>query len=326
MSSIETRAPRPGGADILIVDDEPANRRLLREVLDRQGYSLREAADGEEALERVAEKAPDLILLDIMMPRRSGYSVCMELKENPATRLIPIIILTTLDQLSNKIAAVERGADDYLNKPFNVLELTTRVRSLLKLKHYTDELENAATVLQGLAQTVEHRDAYTGDHCKRLGTYATAVGTLLKLDDEALARLRLGGILHDLGKIAVPDAILNKPGKLTAEEFDLVRKHPVVGDELARPMRTLEKILPLIRHHHERLDGSGYPDGLKGDDLSLEVRIITVVDVFDALATDRSYKTALPRHACFDILRDGVRKGWWDGDVVEALRRIIGVA
>lgn len=307
------------GERILVVDDEEANRNLLREILRPLGYLVREAADGEEALAVVAESTPDLILLDLMMPRMNGYEVCRELKSDPRTRLVPIIILTTLEQLQDKIKAIDLGADDFLNKPFHTIELTTRVRSLLSLKHFTDEFELASKVLRSIALVVEGRDRYTGDHCKRLGEYAVRIGKTLGLGQEDLETLLLGGIFHDLGKIAVSDLVLNKPAPLTPEEFAVMKTHPAVGADLCGAMRTMARVIPLIRHHHEKLDGSGYPDGLAGEEIPLLVRIITAVDVYDALATARPYRKALPHETCMTILREEASRGWWDRDIVEML-------
>lgn len=309
------------GARVLVVDDEQANRSMLRDVLEPLGYSVAEAPDGERALEAVAREVPDIVLCDVMMPRRDGYSVCKALKSDPKTRLVPIVMLTSLDQLPDKLMAVELGADDYLTKPFSVVELVTRVRSLLSLKHFTDEFEHASRVLESIALVVEGRDRYTGDHCRRLGRYGTLVGKALGLGEDDLKVLWLGGIFHDLGKIAVSDSVLNKPDRLTADEFAVMRSHPVVGAELCGSLRTMEKVVPLIRHHHERLDGSGYPDGLKGAEIPLLVRILSVVDVYDALATRRPYREALPHETCLRIMREETRRGWWDAEVLEALDR-----
>jgi putative two-component system response regulator len=308
-------------ARILVVDDEEANRQLLREILAPLDYELREAADGEEAILSVRDDLPDLILLDVNMPKRDGYSVCGELKSDRRTRLVPIIILTSLDELPDRLKAIELGVDEFLTKPFRAVELIARVRSLLALKRFTDELEHASRVLEGIAHVVENRDPYTGDHCRRLGQYGARLGHALGLGEEEVRSLWLGGIFHDLGKIAVPDGILNKPCRLTAEEFGLMRIHPVVGADLCKTMRTMQGVIPLIRHHHERLDGSGYPDGLAGKEIPILVRVITVVDVYDALATARPYRAALPHESCMAILRSEVEKGWWDREVVETFER-----
>jgi putative two-component system response regulator len=299
-----------GILQILVVDDEATNRLLLRQILTPLGYQVVEAADGVAALAQVARSLPDLILLDVVMPEPNGYEVCRELKKDPRTRLVPVVMLTGLDQRADRIKASDLGADEFLTKPFDVTELTTRVRSLVALKQFTDELEHASHVLEGVALVVEGRDNYTGTHCKRLAEYASRVGRSLRLGEEDLKILRLGGVFHDLGKVAISDNILNKPGRLSPEEWTAMRRHPLVGAELCQSMRTMNKVLPLIRHHHEKLDGSGYPDGLSGKDISVLVRIISVVDVYDALATKRSYKES--------------GKGWWDREIVETLIRMLG--
>lgn len=312
-------------AKILVADDEVVNRSFAREVLRREGYDVIEATNGVEAVDLVCRERPDVVLLDLMMPRLNGFEVCKTLKSDPNTRLIPVVVITDQRDLESKLQAVNLGADDFLAKPFNVTELGTRVRSLVALKRFTDELDVASKIFENLAHAVESRDRYTGSHCRRLGDYAVRVGRLLKVDEDGLDVLRLGGVFHDLGKIAVSDSILNKPGRLTPEEFDLMRLHPRTGFDLCGGMRSLEKVLPLIRHHHEKLDGSGYPDGLKGGQIPLLVRITSVVDVYDALATKRSYKESLPREKCLSILREEAARGWWDPTVVEALSETVAV-
>lgn len=308
-------------ANVLVVDDERANRELYARLLAPLGYAVRSAGDGEEALAEVDREAPDLVLLDLQMPRCDGYAVCRRLKSDPATRLIPVVVVTSHVEMDWKLAAVEIGADDYLPKPFSTQELVARVKARLALKRHTDELEHAARVLEGVAHVVEERDGYTAGHCRRIGEHGARVGAMLGLGEAEQKLLRLGGIFHDLGKIAVPDAILQKPGALTTEEFEVIKRHPVVGAKLCAPLRSLRDVIPLIRHHHEKLDGTGYPDGLAGDAIPLAVRILTVVDVYDALATDRPYKKAFPREKCLAILRDGVTRGWYDGEVVDAFAR-----
>jgi len=295
----------------------------MRRVLEPLGYLVSEASDGEEALASVSRESPDMILLDIQMPRMDGYSVCRAIKNDPRTRLVPVVVVTSLDQIPDKVKAVELGADDYLAKPVNITELTTRVRSLVTLKHFTDELEHSSRVFEGIALVVERRDAYTHLHGKRIGEYATHIGQALRVSDADLGTLRLAGVFHDLGKIAVPDGILHKTGPLTAEESALMRAHPTVGADLVRPMKTMERVLPLIRHHHEKLDGSGYPDGWRGTEIPLLVRILSVVDVYDALNTKRPYKEAIPRERCLEMMREEAARGWWDRDVLETFARIL---
>lgn len=310
-------------ARILVVDDEAANRALVRRLLTSEGYDVEEAVDGNEAAAAIERRLPDLVLLDVEMPGLDGYGVLRLLKGNPVTRLVPVVMLTGHHQLPDRLRAVEIGADDYIHKPFDLTVLSARVKSLLSLKRFTDELENASLVLEGIANCVESRDRYTGNHCKRLSRYADQVGAALGLGDEDRRILRLGGVLHDLGKIAISDVILNKRGPLTPEEFALMKSHAAVGADLCGGMKTLEKVLPLIRHHHEKLDGSGYPDGIGGKEIPLLVRITSVVDVFDALHTRRSYKESFPLGRCFEILREECHRGWWDRDVVETLVRVV---
>jgi len=311
---------------ILIVDDEPANRRLARAILAPLGYRLRYACDGEEALEAVHKETPDLVLLDILMPKRNGYWVCEQLKQNARTKLIPIIMLTSLHQIEDKIQGIELGVDDYITKPFIATELKARVKSLLAVKLYTDELENVSFVLKGIAKVVESRDSYTGDHNKRVGDYGAGVALAMGLAAEDVKAIRLAGMLHDLGKISIPDSILRKPGSLTDDERNIMKTHAAVGATLVEPMNTMAAILPFIRHHHERLDGSGYPDGISGNEISLPVRILSVVDIYDALATRRSYKDAFSPPQCLAILREEAARGWWDRDVVEHLAKSLAVS
>ena len=310
-------------ARILVVDDQLPNRELLRRVLQLEGYEISEATNGREALESVGAALPDLILLDALMPELDGFGVIRALKRDPATRLVPIVMVTTLETLADKLRAVDLGVDDFLNKPVNLTELTTRVRSLLALKRFTDELEHAARVLEGLASVVERRDGYTGLHCQRVGAYARLVGSAMGLDEESLDVVRLGGVLHDLGKVAMPDDVLRKPGRLTDEERRLIETHAPIGADLCLPMRTMERSVPILRHHHERLDGTGYPGKLRGDQISLEVRVVTVVDIYDALSTRRPYREPTPPEISMKILREEAGRGWWDVRVVECLADMI---
>ncbi len=309
----------PARAHILVVDDTLLNRQFLKDELEDEGYVVSTAEDGEQALALVAENPPDLILLDIMMPRVDGYEVCRRLKSDDRTILIPIVMVTALTATHERIRGIEVGADDFLTKPYNRVELLTRVRSLLKLKRHTDELENAETVLFTLALSVEAKDPYTNNHCERLSRLSVALGKKLGLPPDQLKALHRGGILHDLGKIGVPDAILLKPGPLTEVERAVIREHPAIGERICAPLKSLRLVLPIIRHHHERWNGSGYPDGLAGEAIPLTARILQAVDVYDALTTERPYKRAYSREEACAIIREEVAKGWWDPRIVETL-------
>jgi putative two-component system response regulator len=250
------------------------------------------------------------------MPGKSGYEFCRDLKSDPATRLIPFVLITGLTDSSDKVRGIEAGADDFLNKPVLAEELTARVKSLLRMKEFTDELETADSVLCTLGLIVESRDPYTEGHCERLATRAGDLGRHLGLDEDSLRALRRGGYLHDLGKIAVPDAILKKGSDLTAREWEVMKLHPVTGENICKPLKSLRQVLPIIRHHHEHADGSGYPDGLRAGEIPLLARVLQVVDVYDALRTARPYKPALSHEQAALTMREEARHGLWDAELV----------
>jgi putative two-component system response regulator len=303
---------------VLVVDDVAANVELLKTILSREGYNVVTALDGEEALAMVASSQPDLVLMDVLMPKLSGYDVCERLKQNPATRLTPVVPVTALHERERKIQGIDAGADDFLTKPVDPHELRARARSLVRLKRHTDDLDSAESVIMSLALVIEARDAYTEGHCQRLAAYATALGDALRLGEDDLAALYRGGFLHDVGKVGIPDALLLKPGRLSECEYQIIRDHPVIGDRLCGELRSLRQVRPIVRHHHERLDGSGYPDGLKGDAIPLLAQIMGIVDVYDAITTARPYKAAAsPEHARDELCAE-VKRGWRRRDLVDA--------
>jgi putative two-component system response regulator len=300
------------------VDDVSANVELLKTLLSREGYSVITASDGQQALEMVEHEHPDVVLMDVLMPKLSGYEVCELIKHNKATRLTPVVLVTALHQSGDKIQAINAGADDFLTKPVNAHELRARVRSLVRLKRYTDDLDSAESVILSLALVIEARDAYTDGHCQRLASYATALGSALGMSEDQVAALYRGGFLHDVGKIGIPDAVLLKSGRLTPLEYEQIKQHPIIGDRLCGELRSLRQVRPIVRHHHERLDGSGYPDGLKGDAIPVLAQIMGIVDVYDAITTERPYKRAFtPEQACEELMAE-VGRGWHRKDLVEA--------
>ena len=305
---------------ILVVDDDEQLRAYMRRLLVRSEYVVEEAATADEAIERIAGNPPDLVLLDLQLPDRSGLEVLEAIREEPATRLLPVVMLTGAASPAEKIRAQAGGVTDFIAKPFSPEELLPRVRALVMLKQFADEHEHAEHVILTLAKTIDARDPYTAGHSGRVAEYADRVALRMGLDNASRIDMRRGALFHDLGKIVIPDAILRKPGALSAEERAVIEEHPTVGHELLLPMRTMRKTLPVVAAHHERLDGSGYPEGLSGDAIPMAVRVVTIADIFDALTTDRSYRTALSIATAFEILFDGVRRGWWDKDAVEALR------
>jgi len=302
---------------VLIVDDIASSARLVERLLAPDGYTVRTASDGAEALRILRAAPPDLLLMDVMMPGVDGYQACRTIKQDPVTRLIPVVLVTSLDDTESRIRGIEAGADDFVSKPFNAPELRARVRSLMRIKRYTDDLESAESVILSLAMTIEARDHTTGGHCERLARYASALGRTLGLPENDVASLTRGGFLHDVGKVGVPDAVLLKPGPLTPEEYAVIQQHTVIGDRLCGELRSLRTVRPIVRWHHERLDGSGYPDGLRGDAIPLLPQIMGIVDVFDALTTDRPYRKALPRAVAVDELRREVDRGWRRADLVD---------
>jgi putative two-component system response regulator len=310
-------AADPGACRIVVADDDPCNATLFQQVLAAEGHDVRLAADGAEALALIDDCNPDLILLDLDMPHLDGYEVCRRVKQDPATRLIPIVIITADDGFEAKLRSWELGADDFLGKPLHCVELVARCRSLLRVKRLNDELDTAEAVVFALARTVEAKSAYTQGHAERVTLYALALADEIGTGAEERATLRKGALLHDIGKISIPDAILDKPSALTAEEFEVVKLHPDQGARIVEPLRSLREALPLIRWHHERRDGQGYPDGLRGDAIPRLVRILSIADVYDSLASKRPYRGALEPAACLDVLRENARDGGLDPELVD---------
>jgi putative two-component system response regulator len=309
--ALRRRLPR-----VLVVDDNPSTMTLMEDLLSSRGYDVVAVPDATQAEAEIVRRVPDLILSDVVMPGKSGYELCREMKNDPVTRLVPFVLITGLSEREDRVRGIEAGADDFLSKPIFPEELFARVKSLIKLKEFTDELETAESVLCTLGLSVESRDPYTEGHCERLAENASNLGRHLLLDQDDITALRRGGYLHDLGKIAVPDEILKKGANLTPEEWIVMKRHPATGENICRPLKSLRLVLPIIRNHHEHFDGSGYPDGLTGRDIPLLARILQVVDVYDALCTARPYKPALSHEQAAITMRDEARAGCWDEEMV----------
>ncbi len=308
---------------ILVADDQAANRELLDEFLSAQGFTVITAADGASALEALAHHQIDLVLLDVMMPKLSGFEVCERIKNAGETELIPVVLITALSDKDDRLKGISVGADDFLTRPVDLSELLARARSLLKLKHRTDELERAESVLFSLARSIESKDPYTHGHCERLSDYSVNLARQVGLSPEEITALRRAGVVHDIGKVAVPDAILLKPGRLTEDEWKVIRQHPIVGERICEPLKSFRLVLPIIRHHHEKYNGMGYPDGLRGEAIPTGARILQIVDVFDALTTERPYKRALPMEEALAVMREEVGKGWWDAKIFQHFEALI---
>jgi putative two-component system response regulator len=301
---------------ILIVDSEDINRRLLKGIFKTAPYRMLESRRASEAMALLKSEKIDLVIVDLMLPEMSGPELCRWMKADRRTQLIPVLMVTNVQGVENEIAGISSGADEFLIKPLHPAVVRTRIRAMLRNKALVDSLEEAETILFALAQTVEQRDVYTGQHCQRLAVASVRLGEALGLSQSDLTALYRGGYLHDIGKISIPDAILFKQGLLSEAEWEVMRSHPIRGEEICQPMKSLWPVLPIIRNHHERWDGTGYPDGLAGEDIPLLARILQVADIYDALITERPYKPALSHDQAFALMEEEVRRGWRDPELV----------
>ncbi len=308
---------------ILVADDNESVREPLTELLRLNCYRVIAVSDGEQAFKEACSRPVDLVLLDVMMPGPTGFSVCRAIKARPETRLLPVVLITGLACAEDRIRGIEAGADDFLLKPVKKEELLARVRSLVRLKRYTDELENAETVLCTLARSIEAKDPYTEGHCDRLSRSSVSLAETIGLSREACNDLRRSGIVHDIGKVAVPEFVLLKAGPLDAGERRIMEGHTIVGERICAPLKSFRNILPVIRSHHEKQDGSGYPDHLKGEEIPLTARVLQTVDIYDSLTTDRPYRSALSQEKALEIMWDETRRGWWDGELLSALEGLL---
>ena len=303
---------------VLVVDDYEPNASAMRDLLVTAGHAVRVASNGSDALRLAEDEVPDLVLLDVVMPQMSGVEVCRELKTRNETRLTPVVLITASQDREYRLAGLEAGADDFLSKPIDITEFRMRVRSLLRVKRLVDELESTEAIMTMLGRIVEARDPYTEGHCQRLADYATALGAALALKEVDIDTLNRGAALHDVGKIGLPDVVLLKEGRLDADETMLMKQHPVIGDNLCRTVKSLERVRPIVRWHHERTDGRGYPDGLSGGDIPLLAQIVGVVDVFDAITTDRPYRKAMTPEGAYKVMLAEAAAGWCPVELVTA--------
>jgi len=320
------RLTEPTGRRILVVDDDPTIGAALEYILQREGYQVARARDGRGALAAVADRPPDLMLLDLNMPQMGGYEVCKRVKSDSATSLLPIVIVTGESEADARLQAWEAGADDFLTKPFQVVEVLARCRSLLRTKQLVDELDSAQSVLFALARTLEAKSRYAQGHSERVTDHALVLADRVGLPAVDKETLRRGSLLHDIGKISTPDSILDKPARLTTEEYAIVKQHPAEGVRIVESLRSIRDVIPFIRWHHERMDGGGYPDGLFGGSIPLAVRVLSVADVYDALATERPYRPALTQAECFRVMRADAAGGGLDPDLVEVFCETPAVA
>ena len=308
---------------ILIVDDEPSCRLLGKEVLTNANHLVTEACNGEEALELIADNDYDLVLLDKNMPGMSGDEVCHRIRSKLGLAFLPVIIMTGYSSDRDLQYSLQTGANDFIRKPYDVSELMARAHALASNKRMTDRLDNAESLLFALARMVEAKDEFTGDHCSRLAHTAIVFGQALELDEEDLLALRRGSILHDIGKLGVPESILMKEGPLTDDEWRMMKQHTVIGEQLCSSLKSISRTIPIIRSHHERWDGSGYPDGLKSDEIPFLAQAFQIIDIYDALSHSRPYKEAFEQEKIIEIFEEEVARGWRNPELVEIFLDIL---
>ncbi|MCK5673262.1 MAG: response regulator [Spirochaetales bacterium] len=329
-SNIQGDGAEPGnwisveGINILIVDDDEKNRKLLKAMIEPLKYNIFLAESGESALVMIKRQEFDIVLLDAMMPGVNGFEVCKILKSSEETWQIPIIMVTALDDIDSKIRGIEAGADDFIVKPPRREEITARIKSLVRLRQVNRNYTSIENVLLSLANAVEAKDSYTQGHTERVSILAEKLGRIMNLPEKDIIALRLGGILHDVGKIAVPIEILNKPGPLNDEEWKIMKSHTDIGYNICLPLsQTLGGALDIIRHHHEKMDGSSYPDGLSGDAISVNSRILSIVDIYDALTSDRPYRKSMDKEYAITILKESASNNLLDKKIVDILIKLI---
>lgn len=308
---------------VLIVDDEAPHRRVEKAILNRPEYVIHEAEDGIEALDAIQGRDYDVVLLDKRMPKMDGDEVCRRIRNELDMPLLPVIMVTGANTQGDLVASMQAGASDFIRKPYNPMELIARVNAAANQKRLTDQLDTAESMLFAIARMVEAKDEYTGEHCSRLEHTALEFGKALNLNEDQLLSLRRGGVLHDIGKLGIPDSILLKQGPLTEAEWMIMRQHTVIGARLCSGLKSMKLTVPIIRHHHERWDGSGYPDGLKGEEIPLLARVFQIVDIYDALINERPYKEAFSRERIIKILGEETEKGWRDPNMAAVFLNIL---
>ena len=310
------RAPQ-----VLIVDDVTNNRDLLAAILEAEGYRTREAACGEDALAEIAREHPDLVLLDIQMPGISGLEVCDALKRDPETWEIPVVLVTALSEDEVRLSGYECGADDYVTKPVQKELLRARVRNLMRVRALREHMEGTEAVIYTMAAMIEARDKSTQGHLYRMSRYCEWLAEAIGLEVHP-KHLRAGAILHDVGKIGIPDAVLLKDTALTPEEYDIMKQHPVIGERICRKLRAASTVCPMVRGHHERWDGAGYPDGLEGDEIPLLARVVSIADSFDAMVAERVYHKGMPWSDAMEIL-NAEKGSQWDPHLIDVFIAIM---
>jgi len=301
---------------ILLVDDEKSICEVISLQLKEEGYDVTVAYDGTEALEKVPTFLPDVIVSDIAMPNMNGIELCRQIKDSEKTRFIPFIIMTSLMDRAKRLEALEAGCDEFLNKPIDTVEMFTRLKALIRVKKLIDQLEDSKNIIRMLANAIEAKDGYTGKHTERVAGYSLALAKKCGVSRDLWITIELGALLHDVGKIGIPEMVLGKTSRLDANEFKIIQQHPDIGVEICRPIKFLSNVLKVIRHHHERIDGRGYPEGLKGEEIPIEARIVSIADAFDAITTDRPYQKGVSQDKAIELLKKG-QGTQWDSELID---------
>ncbi len=309
---------------ILVVDDHKSNLELMEAVFIKEGFKVYTALGGQEAINKFQNYPIDVAVLDVMMPEIDGFELCSKLKNISGKRFFPVILLTALTDKNSKLKGLESGADDFISKPFDTTELILKIKSLLKVKSLNDDLDHSENIIMTLAVAMEARDPYTKGHSTRVSKLAAEFVAYLGLPEIDRQEMKKAGILHDIGKICLNESLLRKPGPLTKEEVEMIKTHTILGEDLCRPLVSMRKILPAIRHHHERWDGMGFPDGLAGEDIPLMARILAIVDSFDAMVSVRPYRDRRSVGETIKTMKSEQYDGQWDSELLNYFIEMIG--
>ena len=315
MQSPFSRISEERRPSVLVVDDLQPNLELMEAVFQKEGLRVLPAVGADDALEIYAAERVDIAVLDVMMPGMNGFELCRRLKQFSEKEFLPVVLVTALNEKKDRIAGLEAGADDFISKPFDTQELLAKTRSLLRLKELHEQLDHSENIIFSLVRALEARDYYTKGHSTRVGDLCSEFGAFLGLPARDQGVLRKAGVLHDIGKMGLSETILRKPSHLTQAEKEEIKRHPSLGEEICRPLRSLREILPGVRHHHERWDGTGFPDSLEGGRIPLVARVLSIVDAYDAMVSMRPYRGRRSTDDVITVMKQERLSGQWDPEL-----------